>query len=81
MSNSSITNDLPSRIGDVDSVRAGARLITAPLRFVGFWAAVALPFVYLPLLVGGIAGEEAVAFAGLVALHAVALLIGHNYGQ
>jgi len=86
MSNSSspVSRERLTRVREVaqsQSLQHGARLVAAPLRFVGFWAAVALPFVYLPLLVGGIAGEEAVAFAGLVALHAVALLIGHNYGQ
>jgi hypothetical protein len=79
MSNSSLSNQLPSGIASTNALRTGVNLVAAPLRFVGFWAAVALPFVYLPLLVGGLGGEEAVAFAGLLSLHAVALLVGHNH--
>lgn len=58
------------------------RLRTAarPLRTVGFWAAVALPALHVPLLLTGLdTGGEAVAFAALVALNGLALRLGHGY--
>jgi hypothetical protein len=83
MSNSP-TRDAPSAAREVISVetlRAGARVVAPPVRFVSFWAAVALPFLYLPLLLGGLAGGEATAFTALVAAHVLALLAGHDYGR
>lgn len=62
-----------------ESVRQVLRLVGAPLRFVGFWLAVTLPFLYLPLLYGGLTGEQGVVFAALLGLNAVALVVGHGY--
>lgn len=51
-----------------------------PLEAVGFWAGIALPFLYLPLLFAGqLSGPERTAFFALVALHAGALVVGHTY--
>jgi hypothetical protein len=55
--------------------------VAAPLRFVGFWLAVALPFLYLPLLVGGLSGSQLEVFVGLLGLNVLALLFGHGYGR
>ncbi|MDS0240856.1 MULTISPECIES: hypothetical protein [Haloferax] len=63
------------------SLRLGFELVAAPLRFVGFWAAVALPFLYLPLLFGGLEASEFTVFGVLLALNALALVIGHNYAR
>lgn len=50
------------------------------VRATAFWLAIALPFLYLPLVLGGLAGRaELLAFAGLVVLNLVALVIGHGY--
>lgn len=49
--------------------------------FVGFWLAVALPLVYLPLLVGGLSGWQATTFVVLFALNVFALIVGHGYGR
>ena len=85
MSNSSTTVPTnTSRLGDVfnaDVLRSGVEIVTAPLRFVAFWVAVALPFLYVPLLFGGLQGEQVVAFAGLVGAHLLALIAGHGYSQ
>jgi hypothetical protein len=54
--------------------------LAAPLRFVAFWVAVALPFLYLPLLVGGLKGSQPTVFAALLAANAVGLIVGHGYG-
>ena len=85
MSNSSTT--VPpnaSRLGDVfstDALRSGVEIVTTPLRFVAFWAAVALPFLYVPLLFGGLQGEQMVAFIVLLGAHFLALVAGHGYSQ
>ena len=61
-----------------DSYRNHA--FTTPVEAVGFWSAVALPFLYLPLLFTGIASQgELLTFLGLLALNLAALLAGHGY--
>ena len=51
-----------------------------PLRTVGFWTAVCLPFVHVPLLLSGIASAaDAVAFAVLLAANLLALVLGHGH--
>lgn len=54
--------------------------LTMPLEVVGFWTAVVLPFLYVPLLVTGISTQgELLTFVGLVALNVAALLAGHGH--
>ena len=53
--------------------------LAAPIRFVAFWVAVALPFLSLPLLVGGLEGSEPVVLGALLAVNVVALVVGHGY--
>lgn len=51
-----------------------------PLRVAGFWTGVALPFVYLPLLLTGIgSATEAQLLAMLVMVQAVGLWVGRSY--
>jgi hypothetical protein len=53
-----------------------------PLRLMGFWTAVALPFLHIPLLLTGLDGAaEMGAFLALFALNVVALVLGHGYGD
>lgn len=55
---------------------------TTPVEIAGFWAAVVLPFLYLPLLVTGITSEaELITFLGLLALNVAALLAGHGHNR
>lgn len=62
----------------VETVLGGiARAIEA----LAFWAAVGLPLVYLPLIVGGGAGQQWIALAGLLLAHVVALVAGHDYAR
>lgn len=50
------------------------------MRAVGFWLAVAIPFLYLPLVLDGFAGpDEILAFVALLVLNVVALVTGHGY--
>lgn len=85
MSNSPTTvSPNTSRLGDVfsaDVLRSGVEIVTTPFRFVAFWAAVALPFLYVPLLFGGLQGEQTSAFVGLLGAHLLALVVGHGYSQ
>jgi hypothetical protein len=79
MSNS--THDrAPPSTADRSSVHAA--LLTGPLAAVGFWSGIALPFLYVPLLLVGPQGgaEQSIAFA-LIAVHAVALFVGHSHRQ
>ncbi|EJN59313.1 hypothetical protein [Halogranum rubrum] len=62
-------------------VQRGREMLVAPVRFVGFWAAVSMPFLYLPLLAGGLDASEAYVFVGLLLLNLVAFVVGHEYKQ
>lgn len=64
-----------------NAVRFGLRLVTYPVQFAAFWLAVALPFVYLPLLYGGVQGEQVAVFGTLLALNAAALVVGHGHSR
>lgn len=65
---------------ETTAVRVAARTAAKPVRALAFWTAVVLPFAHLPLLAGGIGTEsELLAFAGLVAANAIALLVGHDH--
>lgn len=51
-----------------------------PVEAVGFWSAIGLPFLYLPLLLSGPASTpEWLTAVGLIALHAVALYVGRSH--
>ena len=76
MSNSSTTrNEDPPLASFQDHTLA------RPLEFVGFWAAVALPFLYVPLLVQTRlqTPAETAIFLALLGLNVVALIVGHSY--
>ncbi|WP_144902992.1 hypothetical protein [Halobellus captivus] len=77
------TPDLPL---ERDSLRRGFGVASAVIRTglrnlkaVSFWTAIVLPFTYVPLLVGGLTGGEALLFAGLIAINALAFVGGHGY--
>lgn len=53
--------------------------VRRPLEALGFWTAVVLPFLYLPLLADGFTGNDPLAFAGLLTLNVLALVAGHGY--
>jgi hypothetical protein len=55
------------------------RLVAPPVQFVAFWAAISLPFLYLPLFSGGLEATEVTVFLGLLGLHVVALFVGHGH--
>lgn len=50
------------------------------LAALAFWIAIALPALYLPLLIAGIESTDGLlAFLGLLGLHVVALVGGRRY--
>ncbi|MFB6082555.1 MAG: hypothetical protein ABEJ67_07025 [Halanaeroarchaeum sp.] len=68
-----VADSMPARLANTD-------LLVRPVEAVGFWAAVALPFVYVPLLLAGVeTSAEGLAVAALVAAHVVALVVGHRH--
>ena len=56
-------------------------LLLRPLRFAGFWSAVALPFVLLGLVVAGVAARQVDVFAGLLGANLLALRLGREYNR
>ena len=50
------------------------------VRGFAFWTAIALPFLYLPLLITGLnTGATRIAFVALVVCNVVTLFIGHAH--
>ena len=62
------------------TVRQSQLTLTRSVRWLGFWAAIALPAVYLPVLYAGIENTGAVVLA-LLGLQLLALRAGHNYNN
>lgn len=63
------------------AVQPVIEVIRPAVHFVGFWLAVALPLLYLPLLVDGLEGGDLSLFLGLFVVNILALLAGHNYAR
>lgn len=63
------------------TLQTGLELLGAPIQFLAFWLAVTLPFLYLPLLVRGLQGEQVTVFVTLLALNLAALVVGHGHGR
>jgi hypothetical protein len=73
--------ELTSQFSTTFPVERGRRMLVAPLRFVGFWAAISMPFLYLPLLAEGLSAGEVYVFVGLLLLNLVAFVVGHGHKQ
>jgi len=58
---------------------AAARSALRNLKAASFWAAIVLPFTYVPLLADGLTGGEPLLFAALVVANALAFVAGHGY--
>ncbi|WP_226004782.1 hypothetical protein [Natrinema salinisoli] len=56
------------------------RSLKGPVQFLSFWAAIALPFMYIPLLAQGLGDTTVmVTFVTLLAANVLALYVGHGY--
>lgn len=53
--------------------------VARSVQAVAFWLAVALPFLYVPLVLNGFSGQEVVAFVALLAVNVVSLVVSHDY--
>ena len=62
-----------------DVARQGTHALGATVRGMSFWAAILLPLVYLPLLLGGLGSQTGFVFLGLLALNLIALFVGHTH--
>jgi len=81
MSSPSIRRDsVPEAQRDQSILRRGLSMMESPVRTVGFWSAISLPFLHVPLLLTGLdTTADTLAFGALLALNLVALLIGHGH--
>lgn len=63
-----------------DTLERIAPALAKPLRVAGFWAAIVLPFLHVPLLATGLSNSaETFAFLALLALNLLALYVGHSH--
>ena len=77
---SSPANDLRTALEHAGTVVRPRDAVLSPVRVLAFWAAVALPFLYLPLLVTGLGtAATTTAFLALLAANAVCLFVGHAH--
>lgn len=54
--------------------------VAAPLRQLGFWSAIALPFLYVPLIATGLRTQaDLLVFLGLLSANVLAVALGHTY--
>jgi hypothetical protein len=83
MSDSAFDSGTPLNLPDyVSALRQGYQSAQYGLRTVGFWAAVSLPFVHLPLLLSGLdSTADLLAFGVLLVSNLVALFVGHTHGS
>ena len=65
-----------------DRTEPSYRWISTPLSAVAFYSAIALPALYLPLIISGIESTEGLLlFLGLFGLHVTALVGGRSHGR
>ncbi|MDL5361509.1 hypothetical protein [Halalkalicoccus sp. NIPERK01] len=87
MSMPSIHTDNASARADTEqpsdhASRLAVSALARPIEAIAFWSAIALPFLYLPLLVSGLGSTaQLTAFLALLALHAVTIVGGHRYNR
>lgn len=73
--------DITNSLNESGTVQRVGSTVVSPITGAAFWAAVALPFLHVPLLLltGLSTANTATAFVVLIALNVVALLVGHPY--
>ncbi|WP_257300387.1 hypothetical protein [Haloarchaeobius sp. FL176] len=81
MSDSAFDSGTPLNTPDyVSALQKGYESAQYGLRTIGFWAAVSLPFVHLPLLLTGLdSTADLLAFGVLLGSNLIALLVGHHH--
>ncbi|QCJ46350.1 MULTISPECIES: hypothetical protein [Haloprofundus] len=86
MSNSSpLKNERPRQsnsLVDEFSNSLGGRILARPVQFTAFWAAIALPFFYIPVVAGEtIFGVGMELLPLLFVANILALVVGHGHKQ
>jgi len=87
MSNSPVSNDAispssPEPEAQHDRSNWLLRSLKGPTQFLSFWAAIALPFIHLPLLAQGLGDPDVtLVFLLLLVANVFALYVGHGYNQ
>ena len=78
---STLTNPNEMDGSEDDETRLSSSFsFVSSIRFIGFWAAVVLPFLYVPLLANGLeTSGQLQTFLLLLAANIVALLFGHHH--
>ena len=79
--------DLPSDGADASYderarsvLRTASQHVFTPVRAAGFWSAIALPFLYVPLVATGLETEaELSVFLALLAANVIAIALGHSH--
>jgi hypothetical protein len=75
---SSSVNELFARVDE--AVPCVGRSLVAPIRGFAFWMAIALPFLYVPLLATEFQSAAVrTTFGALVLCNVLALLVGHSH--
>ncbi|MDY6818899.1 MAG: hypothetical protein SVG88_09570 [Halobacteriales archaeon] len=68
------------RLNPADVLVRSKRSVMQPISALGFWSAIALPALYLPLLVTGLDSvDDLLVFLGLFAIHLVSLYVGRTH--
>lgn len=75
---SAFPSKLPGRGENGSDLRT---VLGYPVRAIGFWTAVLLPFVLLALVATGIAQQSPLLLTGLVVANVAALVVGRDYKQ
>ncbi len=78
----SASSNPPSDRRDDESGRLerAAPGLATPIRAVGFWAAIAMPILYVPLLATGLSSSlDGVLFLALIVGNLLALYVGHAH--
>lgn len=76
MSSASRYGSTTERIPGAQSLQSG---VGYPLRVLGFWMAVILPFVLLGIVATGLALEFPLLVSGLVTVNVAGLVLGKDY--
>ena len=74
---STLTEERTTALLEVAERAAGT--LRGPVRALGFWSAITLPFASLYLLSGGLTGDELGPLVALLVANALALVVGHDH--
>ncbi|WP_255148765.1 hypothetical protein [Halorarius halobius] len=83
MSTSSPSTQVRETLRDARGLQL-TQVLRRPVEALAFWAAVLLPFAYVPLLVGGFGfdpSSSVALFGALLVANVVALLVGHDHNR